>query len=205
MLRRRKASAHFQRNPQNLKYINLSQAYYRVRGTSYGGRKAQQLFSILFSMSSHHPPGKNKLTKLIVFSKHISLSVLGTSYHIGSGSKKTQPSCIICVTCHKISAQTEKQLMGQLPSQRVTPSAVFSTTGMDFAGPFIIKKEHTRKPVLTKGYVCVFVCFTTKAAHLEAVSDVTTEAFTATRRCFIARRRLSQELFSENGSRPLKT
>ena len=85
--------------------------------------------------------------------------------------------------------------MGQLPSQRVTPSAVFSRTGMDFAGPFTIKKDHTRRPVLIKCYICVFVCFSTKASHLEAVSDFTTEAFTASLRRFIARRGLPRTSF----------
>ena len=40
----------------------------------------------------------------------------------------------------------------------------------------------------TKAYVAVFVCFSVKAVHLEAVSKLTTSAFIATLRRFIARR-----------------
>lgn len=40
----------------------------------------------------------------------------------------------------------------------------------------------------------------TKAAHLEAVSDLTTEASTAALQTFISRRCLPQDLFSDNGS-----
>ena len=116
------------------------------------------------SLSQHHPiilHGKDKLTRLIVLSKHRSLlhsgptlllSVLGTSYHIVGARRLTRSVCRSCVTCRKVSAKTEQQLMGQLPSQRVTPSAVFSRTGMDFAGPFTIKKGHTRRPNVTFVY-----------------------------------------------------
>jgi hypothetical protein len=40
----------------------------------------------------------------------------------------------------------------------------------------------------TKGYTAVFVCFATKAIHLEVDTSLTTEAFLADLRRFIARR-----------------
>ena len=42
-----------------------------------------------------------------------------------------------------------------------------------------MKKGHTRKPVYVNVYMAVFVCFVTKAVHLEVVSDATTKAFLA--------------------------
>ena len=69
--------------------------------------------------------------------------------------------------------------MGQLPQQRVTASPLFHPTGMDFVGPFTLRKGHTRRLVLIKAYNCVFVCFATKAAHIELVSDLTSEAILA--------------------------
>ena len=164
------------------------------------------------SQSQKHPiilHGKDKPTFLIVLSKHLSLlysgpnlllSVLGITYHIIGARRLVRSVCRTCVTCRKISVKTEQQIMGQLPPQRVTPSAVFSKTVVDFTGPFTLKKGHTRRPVLIKSYVCVFVCFCTKAAHLEPVSDLTTEAFLAPLSRFIARRGLPKELFSDNGS-----
>ena len=71
---------------------------------------------------------------------------------------------------------------------------------MDFAGPFLMKKGHTRRPVIVKTYICLFVCFSTKATHLEAVSDLTTESFLACLKRFISRRGLPSELNSDNGS-----
>ena len=69
--------------------------------------------------------------------------------------------------------------MGQLPAARTTPDCSFTTTGVNYAGPFILKKGHTRRPMLVKAYLAIFVCFFTKAVHLEVVSDLTTEAFLA--------------------------
>ncbi len=57
-------------------------------------------------------------------------------------------------------------------------SSTFSTE-TDFAGPITLKNWHTQKPVFVKGYVCLFVCFTTRAIHLELVADLSTDAFLA--------------------------
>jgi len=57
-----------------------------------------------------------------------------------------------------------------------------------------------RKPVVVKAYVCVFVSLTVKAVHLEMVSDLTTDAFIATLRRFIARRGRPVQIWSDHGS-----
>ena len=73
-------------------------------------------------------------------------------------------------------------------------------TGIDYAGPFTLKRGHTRKPVLVKAYIALFVCFSTKAVHIEIVSDLTTEAFLAALKRFVARRGLPLEIHSDNGT-----
>ena len=77
--------------------------------------------------------------------------------------------------------------MGQLSIERVTPGSVFDKVGVDYAGPVLIKRGHVRRPTLVKAYVCVFVSLTVKAVHLELVSNLTSEAFVACLRTFIAR------------------
>lgn len=91
--------------------------------------------------------------------------------------------------------------MGDLPDYRVKPSPVFSHSGVDFAGPFYIRSSaNTRHPTTTKGYVCVFVCMATRALHLEAVSDLSTDSFMAALQRFVSRRGLVQKLYSDNGT-----
>ena len=56
------------------------------------------------------------------------------------------------------------------------------------------------EPVIVKAYVCVFVLLTIKAVHLEAVSDLTSEAFIATLRRFLAHRGSPTLIWSDNGT-----
>lgn len=72
--------------------------------------------------------------------------------------------------------------------KRLIPGPVFDKTGLDYAGPLHIKYGYVRKPTIVKAYVCVFVSLTVKAVHLELVTDLTSEAFLACLRRFIARR-----------------
>lgn len=90
--------------------------------------------------------------------------------------------------------------MGDLPSYRVQPAPVFTNTGVDYAGPFWIKASASRKPLITKAYVCLFVCLMTRAIHLELVSDLTTEAFLASLRRFISRRGCPRTIHSDNAT-----
>ncbi|GFV12173.1 uncharacterized protein TNCV_1536701 [Trichonephila clavipes] len=78
--------------------------------------------------------------------------------------------------------------MGDLPESRVCPSSVFQRTGIDFAGPFLIRSSKGRGSRNTECYICVFVCLATKAVHLEVVSDLTSKAFIACLKRFVARR-----------------
>ncbi|GFU82589.1 integrase catalytic domain-containing protein [Trichonephila clavipes] len=66
-----------------------------------------------------------------------------------------------------VSSNYIKQLMGDLPTHRVTPSRPFSVCGVDYAGPINILRYRGRGAKTTKGYIALFVCFVTKALHLE--------------------------------------
>lgn len=90
--------------------------------------------------------------------------------------------------------------MADLPETRLTPSRPFLISGCDYAGPFLIKDRKTRNFKLSKCYICLFICFVTKAIHLELVSDLTTEAFLAALRRFFSRRGLSKSIYSDNGT-----
>ena len=91
-------------------------------------------------------------------------------------------------------------MLCQLPTDRMIPGSVFARVGVDYAGPLIIKCGSTRKPVLVKAYICVFVCFSVQAVHMELVSDLTRDSFIAALRRFIACRGKPMVIWSDNGS-----
>ena len=107
------------------------------------------------------------------------LSILAETYFIRGIKKVIKSVCHSCVVCKRAYAKTSQQLMGQLPADRVRPAPPFQVIGLDFAGPFLCKRGNPRKPTLIKAYACLFICFTTKAIHIELVSDMTSEAFLA--------------------------
>jgi len=91
----------------------------------------------------------------------------------------------------------QPQMMGQLPLEHVTPGPVFEKIGVDYAGPFLVKYGMVYKPTLVKAYMCIFVSL---AVHLEAVSDLTSEAFIVALRRFITCRGHPSLIWSDKGT-----
>ncbi|GFX28912.1 integrase catalytic domain-containing protein [Trichonephila clavipes] len=91
-------------------------------------------------------------------------------------------------------------MMGNLPRDRIVPSRPFEKVGLDYAGPIITKPNLKRSRVTLKSYIAIFICFSTKATLLEVVSDLTTEAFLACLRRFIARRSKPSVIWSDNAT-----
>lgn len=89
--------------------------------------------------------------------------------------------------------------MGDLPASRVKPYRPFDVCGTDFAGPFQIKDGKLRNRAIIKAYICIFVCFSTKAVHIEVISDSTSRAFLNCFKRFISRRGLCSHIYSDNG------
>ena len=162
--------------------------------------------------SKRHPlllPANHALTKLLISSEHRRLLHAGPTLVSASLSRRF---CVLnnrrvvrsivrsCVKCRKTEATPTPQIFGQLPADRLKPGPVFDCVGVDYAGPVMVKSGPVRRPILTKAYVAVFVCFTTKAVHLELVSELTTSAFIAALRRFIGRRGIPSAIWSDHGT-----
>ncbi|XP_030762941.1 uncharacterized protein LOC115887615 [Sitophilus oryzae] len=72
-----------------------------------------------------------------------------------------------CVKCFRTHPKSSVPLMGNLPKNRITPAPAFYRTGVDYAGPFSVKDRQGRGCKITKAYIALFVCFVTKAIHIE--------------------------------------
>ncbi|XP_065088024.1 uncharacterized protein LOC135709559 [Ochlerotatus camptorhynchus] len=71
---------------------------------------------------------------------------------------------------------TVRQLMGNLPTSRIVPSPPFAVTGVDYAGPFLVK-QGSHRPKLVNAYVAVYVL-----------------------KIFISRRGMVQQILSDNAT-----
>ena len=61
----------------------------------------------------------------------------------------------------------------------------FNTVGLDYCGPLRYRKGEGD---IVKCYICLFTCTSSRAVHLELVSNLSTEAFLRAFRKFTARR-----------------
>ncbi|GFU26869.1 integrase catalytic domain-containing protein [Trichonephila clavipes] len=105
-----------------------------------------------------------------------------------------------CVTCFKSRPILSSQIMGNLPSERVNISSPFTIAGLDLCGPFLVKYKNQRKGTLNKVYICVCICFSTKAIHLELLSDLTSDALIATLKRFTSRRGKCSKIYTDNAT-----
>lgn len=155
-------------------------------------------------LSSSH-----QLTILLVRTKHIQYlhanstllsSILFQSYWIVGHRNLIKSTIHKCVICFRQNTQTSTQLMGDLPASRITPSRPFSHVGVDYAGPLTIRINSRRNSPKEKAYIALFICMSTKAIHLEAVTTLTSESFIACLKRFVSRRGYPSDIYSDNGT-----
>ena len=175
----------------------------RVRGREQNSK---------LSYSNLHPVilhGKHPVTKLIIHTEHLRLlhagptlltSSLCRRLHIIGCRKIVRSITRACTVCRRNTAKPKPQMLGLLPIERTIPDSVFERVGVDYAGPFYIKYGFVRKPTIVKAYACIFVSLSVKAVHLELVSDLTSEAFIACLRRFVARRGKPCLIWSDHGT-----
>lgn len=159
-----------------------------------------------------HPiiiPSNQHITKLLIREAHLKtlhggiqlmMAYVRSKYWV-INLKSAIKKCIrSCKTCVLDKAKTKNQMMGQLPAMRVNPHRAFLNSGVDYAGPVFMRTSKGRGHHATKGYICLFVCMSTRAIHLEAVTDLSSQAFMAAFRRFVARRGHCLNLWSDNGT-----
>ena len=159
-----------------------------------------------------HPwllPPKHELTKKIIRNEHERLGHAGSQAVLAMVRSKFWPidgrSCVRsvlhkCVVCFKSKPLLLNAKMGNLPTTRLNPTRPFAVVGIDFAGPIMIKSGPLKSSKLVKGYLCIFVCFVTKAVHLEIAPDLSSPTFLNVLKRFIARRGICHVINSDNGT-----
>ncbi|XP_076549197.1 uncharacterized protein LOC117611418 [Osmia lignaria lignaria] len=172
-----------------------------------GGR----LVNAPIKYDKRHPivlPAKHSFSDLVIRYEHIRLLHAGCQQVLASlresvwlinARNNVRRVVRSCVRCFRVKPSAIETSMGQLPASRVTPARPFMTCGVDYAGPFLTK-ERTRSKISVKAYICIFVCFATRAVHIELATDLSTEALLNCFRRFIARRGRCKCIVSDNGT-----
>lgn len=89
--------------------------------------------------------------------------------------------------------------MSDLSLERLQPSPPFSAAGVDFFGPFTIRGE-VQKRTHGKCYGVFFVCFASRAVHIDVSKDYSTDRFLHVLRWFASIRGWPSKLYSDCGT-----
>ncbi|KAJ8985806.1 hypothetical protein NQ317_016313 [Molorchus minor] len=160
-----------------------------------------------FAYDKKHPiilSSKHPFTKSLFINEHERLLHSGPKQTLNSirdqfwpigGQNLSKQTVRQCITCFKAYPKSIQNLLGHLPLDRVKAHPPFTVVGTDYCGPFVIKDRKGRGSNLSKCYVCLFVCFSTKAIHLEPVTDLSSEAFILCLRRFASSRGMPSKFY----------
>lgn len=164
------------------------------------------------SFGQKHPillPAKERITQLIVDHFHVTnlhtgpallLPLLRQRYWILSARNLVRQRVHACNVCFRLNPKYSAPQMGDLPAFRVSEAKPFVKTSVDYGGPYYVTHIRHRGVKSHKAYICLFVCLTTKALHLELVSDLSAELFLAAFKRFISRRGPVALLYSDGAT-----
>lgn len=154
-------------------------------------------------------PRRCSLADLLIHDAHentlhggpgLMLAKLRRHFWIVDGPNHVRQFVKKCNKCFRFNSSLGHQMMSALPSARITPSRPFAHTAMDYSGAIMLRSARGRGQHATKGYIAVFVCLSTKAVHIEVVSDLSSAAFIAAYKRFSGRRGVCSNIYSDNAT-----
>ncbi|XP_018395611.1 PREDICTED: uncharacterized protein LOC108774097 [Cyphomyrmex costatus] len=164
------------------------------------------------TQDARHPvllPKNHELSRRIITQAHVRSLHAGTQATMAAVRQQfwplalrslTRKIILKCVKCFKVKPVHSETIMSSLPPSRITVSRPFSYCGVDYAGPLTLREGKRRNAHTHKTHIAMFVCFATKAVHIELVSDLITDTFLAAFKRFISRRGKPSHMWSDNGT-----
>lgn len=169
-------------------------------------------------------PSKSRLAELLIRRAHlltmhggpsVMMAHMRQKFWIPKMRQAIQKIVHACAVCIRHRHQPNDQLMANLPDVRVTQYEPFARSGVDFAGPFLIRKSAGRPPSsratirskkeikaatpTLKAWIPIFTCMAIRAVHLDVMVGLTTEEFMSAFARFVSRKGRCFEMFSDNG------
>lgn len=192
--------------PRNISSLNIFLDEHDL--IRIGGRLSN---SESFTYGKMHPLllcNKHSFTKLLFRHHHQALLHAGPQLLLATirdswwplrGRDLARLTVRTCVRCVRLSAKPYQVQMGNLPTERIEQGFPFIRCGVDYAGPLFYLNRKGKGAKLEKCYICLFVCFSTRAIHLELVTSLTSQAYILALKRFLSRRGKPSEIFSDNG------
>ena len=150
----------------------------------------------------------SRFTKLLIWDCHERVKHMGVEstlnklrcrYWVIRGRQVVKKVLLKCFSCRKDQGKTLlPPTTPDLPSFRVAAEYCFQYTGVDFAGPLFVKGIFSTDSNLSKSYICLFTCATSRAIHLELTPSLESPAFIRALIRFISRRGYPNLLISDN-------
>ena len=127
------------------------------------------------------------------------LTEVRSKYWIPKGRQTVKKELFGCNRCRRFQGQSYPVPESpDLPEFRVRDVHAFSCVGVDFAGPLFVNSKAKDDTEMTKVYIALFTCATSRAVHLELVSSLDATTFLLCLRRFIGRRGLPKLIVSDN-------
>ena len=127
------------------------------------------------------------------------LCSLREKYWIARGRQVVKREIHMCNVCRKLEGKPYASPdHAPLPDFHVSEEYPFSHTGVDFAGPIFVKTSLRKETEMTKSYIALYTCASTRAVHLELVPNLTADAFIRSFRRFTSRRGVPKLMVSDN-------
>ena len=128
---------------------------------------------------------------------HIAISALRQAgFWVTGASTLAKSLTHRCIKCKRMRAKPTEQQMGNLPKERTEQSPPFTCVGIDTFGPFTVRDRRTD----LKRYGVLFTCLYSRALHIEAVDDLSTDSFLQALRRLQAVRGPVTTIYSDGGT-----
>ncbi len=128
-------------------------------------------------------PSRHHFTDLIIRDRHHNahhcgindtLNCVRNTFWILRGRESVKRVLRKCVTCKRHEGKSfSTPKVPPLPPSRVSDEPPFTATGLDFAGPILVRDGEK----IEKSYICLYTCATTRAIHLELLKNLSTNTF----------------------------
>ena len=127
------------------------------------------------------------------------LSRFRARFWTSRASKLSMKICESCQTCKRTKAKGLQQIMGPMPSARLSPAPPFSHTMADLFGPFPVRGE-VQKRTTAKAWGVIFTDLCCRAVHLEVANGYDAQSFLLAFRRFASIRGWPAVMYSDPGT-----